>query len=95
VSDWQGRREELRGAIAQLRAAALIDRDTSRRSVAWHLARGLDSVTTPQELREFARNSLGYYRGGMGSFQDFGTPEMAEAGERLRRALYRAKRRWW
>lgn len=85
---------EIRGAVDQLSRTARAEQDSSRGAVARNLAVMFSSVTDRAALREAARESLALFRGGMGSFQDVGTAPMADAVERLHRALSRASQRW-
>ncbi|WP_341935862.1 hypothetical protein MRBLWO14_001537 [Microbacterium sp. LWO14-1.2] len=82
--------DEIRDAIARLRAAATHDDDTPRGEVADRLARQFEGLDGPADVRAAARDALRLYRGGMGSFSDTGTAVMDAAVERLRRALRRA-----
>ena len=82
--------EEIRDAIAQLRAAATHDDDASRGEVANRLRRQFDGIDNPIELRTAVANALHLYRGGMGSCQDTGTAVMDAAVTRLRHALGQA-----
>ncbi|WP_299305858.1 hypothetical protein [uncultured Brachybacterium sp.] len=85
---------EIRGALGQLSRTAQAERDSSRGAVARNLAATFSGVTDRGTLRDAARESLPLFRGGMGSFQDVGTAPMADAVERLHRALSRASQRW-
>lgn len=85
---------EIRGALDQLSRTARTEQDASRGAVARNLAVMFSSVTDRAALRDAARESLTLFRGGMGSFQDVGTAPMADAVERLHRALSRASERW-
>ena len=85
---------EIRGALNQLSRTAQAEQDASRGAVARNLATRFSGVTDRAALREAARESLALFRGGMGSFQDVGTAPMADAVERLHRALSRASQRW-
>ncbi|MFB4354315.1 type II CAAX endopeptidase family protein [Microbacterium sp. LS_15] len=82
--------DEIRDAIARLRAAATHDDDAPRGEVADRLARRFEGIDGPADARAAARDALRLYRGGMGSFSDTGTAVMDAAVERLRRALERA-----
>lgn len=82
--------DEIRDAIAQLRAAATHDHDAPRGEVADRLARRFEGIDGPADVCAAARGALRLYRGGMGSFSDTGTAVMDAAVERLRRALERA-----
>lgn len=85
---------EISGAVDQLSGTARAEQDSARGTVARNLAARFSGVTDRAALRGAARESLTLFRGGMGSFQDVGTAPMAEAVERLHRALSRAARRW-
>lgn len=82
--------EEVRDAIAQLRAAATHNNDTRRGEVADWLTSQFDCIDNPRDIRTTAANALHLYRGGMGSFQDTGTAAMDAAVNRLHVALRRA-----
>lgn len=85
---------EIRGALDQLSRTARTEQDASRCAVARNLAATFSGVMDRAALREAARESLPLFRGGMGSFQDVGTAPMADAVQRLHRALSRASQRW-
>lgn len=85
---------EISGAVDQLSRTARAEQDTPRGAVARNLAARFSGVTDRAVLRVAARESLTMFRGGMGSFPDVGTAPMADAVQRLHRALSRASRRW-
>ncbi|MGO2360465.1 MAG: hypothetical protein ACTH6N_04975 [Brachybacterium tyrofermentans] len=85
---------EIRGALDQLSRTAQAEQDSSRGTVARNLAVTFSGVMDRSTLRDAARESLALFRGGMGSFQDVGTAPMADAVQRLHRALSRASQRW-
>ena len=79
---------------ADTQRTARAEQGASRGAVARNLAARFSGVTDRSTLRAAARESLALFRGGMGSFQDVGTASMADAVERLHRALSGASRRW-
>lgn len=81
---------ELHAAVEELAAAAAEMQDEPRAYTARWLARNLAQVDDRDELRACAREALGLYRGGMGSFQDVGDAVTDHAVTRLRRALHAA-----
>ncbi len=87
-------RDEILAAIDELRTVSMADRDEQRRHVAEQLHALFVGITEKRALREAARGALGLYRGGMGSFQDVGYPDMIHAVDRLRLALRRGRSRF-
>ena len=87
------RLREIRQAISNLREAAAMDGDAQRAGVAQSLGELFGQVSTREELREAAAQAMRHYQGGMGSFQDAGTPAMGDAVDGLRRALAKARLR--
>lgn len=92
MSDWQPRLEAVHRAIDQLYEACEVDGDASRSWVVDRLDELFSDVTDARTLRQRARSGLGFYVGGMGSFQDVGTSIMGDAVDTLRLALHRAAR---
>jgi hypothetical protein len=82
--------DEIRSAIVQLRSAAVQDEDLRRRQAAEQLQQLFAGIVNSQELHAAARDALRLYGGGMGGFQDVGTPAMASAITRLSEALRHA-----
>jgi len=82
--------EEIRNAIADLRSAAVQDKDPQRRHSAEQLEQRFAGVTDSNELRAAARHALRLYGGGMGGLQDAGSSAMASAITRLSEALRQA-----
>ncbi|GAA3300141.1 hypothetical protein [Glutamicibacter nicotianae] len=87
------RLREIRQAISKLREAAAMDGDAQRAGVAQSLDELFGQVSTRKELRAATAQAMRLYRGGMGSFQDAGTPAMGDAVDGLRRALAKARSR--
>jgi hypothetical protein len=84
------RLEEIRRAIEQLRSAADHDDDLQRLRSAEELERQFEDIVNSEELHAAARDGLCLYSGGMGGFQDAGTPAVATAIARLSEALRHA-----
>lgn len=82
--------EEIRRAIEQLHSAAVHDEDVQRRRSAEQLERRFTDIVNPDDLRAAARDGLRMYSGGMGAFQDAGTPAVASAIARLSEGLRHA-----
>ena len=82
--------DEIRSAIVHLRSAAIHDEDSPRVQSAEHLELRFAGIVNSQELHAAARDALRLYGGGMGGFQDVGTPAMASAITRLSEALRHA-----
>ncbi|MCH1882521.1 hypothetical protein [Agrococcus sp. ARC_14] len=88
---WQAQLDDVRRAIAQLRAACAADGDARRASSADWLGGLFEDVADAESLQQSARQALGLYTGGMGSFHDVGTATMASAVDALRTTLHSAR----
>ncbi len=82
-------RDEIMAAAAELRSVSLAEQDTHRAKVADWLEEQFIDITDPDVLLEATRTALTLYQGGMGSFQDVGTPASAHVVSQLRSALVR------
>lgn len=83
-------RGEILSAVGGVRSVARSEHDSAREQAAGWLDGLFTGVTTRQELRVAAKQALGLW-GGMGSFSDAGSPGSADAVDRLRVALRRAR----
>lgn len=85
---------EIQDASERLRSVSRACGDSQRAEIAARLSDEFAGLVERREIRAVARNWLGIYRGGMGSFSDVGSQDMSDAVEGLRRALRRASRPW-
>lgn len=83
-------RNDILSAAAAVRAAAKVDDDGWRSSVADRIETMFAGITEETDLRERAADCMRLY-GGMGSFADVGTEVMADAVGKLRVPLVRAR----
>ena len=91
MARWQAELDDVRRAIAQLRAACAVDGDARRASSADRLDGLFADVADVESLQQSALEALRFYRGGMGPFQDVGTATMAAAVDGLRDTLHSAR----
>lgn len=79
-------RDEIAGAISEVRAVARAENDESRQMAADYLDAQFAGITDARALREAAANAQALY-GGAGSFSDVGSAESARAVGNLWHAL--------
>lgn len=83
-------RDEILSAAAAVRSAALLEHDEWRVGIADRIEGMFTEVAEAADLRERAADCLRLF-GGMGSFADAGTENMADAVAKLRIPLVHAR----
>lgn len=89
--DYDAVKNEIVGAIAEVRAVAKSEGDGARVSASDWLEELFVEVDDRRGLREASARGLTLYRGGMGSFQDVHSAASSGAVDRLRIALRRGR----